>query len=222
MRELVEVIRNGWESLEAVPIDTPLAKVEKDDLIINNEMYKCKGLRKIHLETANAGKLNIVHTVFWPDPNYNIPIFGCDIVSVGNIITAAIVDISPVRGCEDIYDKISPISNSFQFSEKRVLPLWADDVFSPHCKFVRLSKPAEKIEFVRIAKEYLNIVCDRVRESEYDEVWVRTMLRYDDQIWYAKQQRKNKKTLAVLSKWFDSDWASTYIDEVLFDVPSSP
>ena len=34
--------------------------------------------------------------------NYNIPIFGCDIVSVGNIITAAIVDISPVSGCEDI------------------------------------------------------------------------------------------------------------------------
>ena len=219
MRELVNVIRNGWESLDVEPLETQLGKIEKDDLTINNEMYKCKGLRKIHLETATAGKLNIVHTVFWPDPNYNIPIFGCDIVSVGNIITAAIVDISPIRGCEDIYKEISPVSNSFQFSERRPLPLWADEIFSPFCKFVKLSQPAEKIEFLRITKEYLDIFTKRVKESKYDETWVRTMLRYDDQIWYAKQQRKNKKTLAVLSKWFDDDWASTYIDEVLFDVP---
>tara|TARA_B100000427_G_scaffold17697_1_gene13701 strand:+ start:3773 stop:4441 length:669 start_codon:yes stop_codon:yes gene_type:complete len=219
MRELVNVIRNGWESLDVEPLETQLGKIEKDDLTINNEMYKCKGLRKIHLETATAGKLNIVHTVFWPDPNYNIPIFGCDIVSVGNIITAAIVDISPIRGCEDIYDEISVVSNSFQFSERRPLPLWADEIFSPFCKFVKLTQPAEKIEFLRITKEYLDIFIKRVKESKYDETWVRTMLRYDDQIWYAKQQRKNKKTLAVLSKWFDDDWASTYIDEVLFDVP---
>ena len=32
-------------------------------------------------------------------------------------------------------------------------------------------------------------------------------------------KRKNKKTIAVLSKWFDKEWARNYIDTVLFDVP---
>ena len=42
----------------------------------------------------------------------------------------------------------------------------------------------------------------------------------DDQIYYCKQQRKNKKTIAVLSNWFDPLFARKYIDEVLFDIPT--
>ena len=29
----------------------------------------------------------------------------------------------------------------------------------------------------------------------------------------------NRKTEAVLSKWFDKEWADNYIDNVLFDNP---
>ena len=45
------------------------------------------------------------------------------------------------------------------------------------------------------------------------------MKRYDDQLHYVNQQRKNTKTKAVLSQWFDNDWADTYIEQVLFDKP---
>lgn len=48
------------------------------------------------------------------------------------------------------------------------------------------------------------------------------MLRFDDQIHYCKQQRKNKKTKAVLSKWFSPEFAEGYINDILFDIPPIP
>ena len=97
MHELIQVIRDSWEGLDLEPYDTQMDEIKKDDLSIKNEMFKCDGLRRVHLETAKAGPLEIVHSVYWPDPHYNIPIFGCDIVSVNNIITAAIVDLSLIH-----------------------------------------------------------------------------------------------------------------------------
>ena len=46
-----------------------------------------------------------------------------------------------------------------------------------------------------------------------------TMLRYDDQIHYCKQQKKNDKTRGILENLFDKEWATNYIDNVLFDLP---
>ena len=45
------------------------------------------------------------------------------------------------------------------------------------------------------------------------------MKRIDDQSWYCTSQRKNKKTKAVLTQWFDEEWADNYINNVLFDKP---
>ena len=101
-------------------------------MLIHNELYKCPGLRKIHLETARLGSLDVLHTVFFPDPNYDLPIFGADIVATPRGVGAAIVDISPVNGLSDtITNKLSKIS--YTFKEVRALPLWGDEIFSPYC-----------------------------------------------------------------------------------------
>tara|TARA_B100001093_G_C26766115_1_gene987968 strand:+ start:762 stop:1427 length:666 start_codon:yes stop_codon:yes gene_type:complete len=219
MRELVQVIRDSWKGLDLQPYDTQMDEIKKDDLSIKNEMFKCDGLRRVHLETAKAGPLEIVHSVYWPDPHYNIPIFGCDIVSVNNIITAAIVDVSPIKGVTALNKDLSRISNSYTFKQRRAIPSWGDDVFSPFVQFVRLQDDSEKEQFIRIVKEYLEVYCALVNKSRKGRNWIKTMIRYNDQIWYAKCQRKNKKTMQVLTKWFDKEWAEVYINDVLFDIP---
>ena len=216
MHELVQVIRDSWEGLDLQPYDTQMDEIKKDDLSIKNEMFKCDGLRRVHLETAKAGPLEIVHSVYWPDPHYNIPIFGCDIVSVNNIITAAIVDVSPIKGVTALNKDLSRISNSYSFKQRRAIPAWGDDVFSPFVQFVRLQDDSEKEQFIRIVKEYLEVYCALVNKSRKGRNWIKTMIRYNDQIWYAKCQRKNKQ---VLTKWFDKEWAEVYINDVLFDIP---
>ena len=200
------------------PLECPMPEVKKDDLKIKNTMYSTPKLRKIHLELAELKALKILHCVFFPDPHYNLPIFGCDIVATDKTVTAAIVDVSPVKGFDN-WDKIREISNAFEFSETRHIPAWGDEVFSPYAKFMRLSKDKDISNFYVLLINYLKVYCDMVDKVEKDDNWIMTMLRYDDQIHYCKQQKKNDKTRAILEKLFDKEWANNYIDNVLFDLP---
>ena len=200
------------------PLESSVPEVKKEDLVIKNTMYKTPKLRKVHLELAELDKLKILHSVFFPDPNYNLPIFGCDIVATEKSVTAAIVDISPVRGFDN-WDEIREVSNNFNFKEKRPLPLWGDEIFSPYCKFTRLSEDIDIANFYCIVMNYLKIYLTEVEKCEMDTNWTNTMLRYDDQIYYCNQQRKNDKTRGILEKLFDKEFAQRYIDTVLFDNP---
>ena len=202
------------------PLESSFSEVERDDLIITNEMYKTPKLRKVHLEVANIGKLKILHSVFFPNPKYDLPIFGCDVVQNEKIVTAAIVDISPITGAEHVYDKLCTISNNFRFKERRPLPLWGDEIFSPFCKFVRLTEDIEMANFYCIVLEYLSVFCEAVRDAELDTDWIKETRRMDDQIWYCNQQKKNDKTRGILEKFFGKQWAENYIDTILFDKPN--
>ena len=120
--KIADLIRNAALSFDGVePLECDCEHIDFEAGWIKNEMWKAPGFRKIHLETSEVKGLDVLHCVFFPDYNYNIPIFGCDIVATKTVITAAIVDISPVRGSEKIYEQIAPISNSYIFKEKRVL-----------------------------------------------------------------------------------------------------
>jgi phycocyanobilin:ferredoxin oxidoreductase len=215
-----EIIKRAetLDGLEPIKCDCELIEFEAG--WIKNEMWKSTGLRKIHVETSEVKGLDVLHCVFFPDFEYNIPIFGCDIVATKTVITAAIVDVSPVRGTEAIYDKIVPVSNSYRFKEKRPLPLWGDEIFSPCFKFVRIRDEDEVEEYIRILTDYLDIFCDWVKSTKKDDDWIQSMLRMDDQIHYSHQQRKNKKTIAALSSWFNKEWAMEYIYNILFDKPT--
>ena len=188
-------------------------EVHDNNVSIYNRMWNARGLRKLHIERAVTSKgIEILHCVLFPDPEFPIPIFGCDIVEVNGKVTAAIVDVSPVHKVDYSLGYIK-----YDFKKYRHLPEWGD-VFSPWCKFVRLDE-SEYVNFLSLCSEYLEVFCNIVRAAERETDWVNTMKRYDDQLWYCTAQRKNKKTEAVLSQCFDKSWATKYIQNVLFDKP---
>ena len=93
--------REELSDLTTLEIDPELlnikCKLDGTECFINNELYRARGIRKLHLEIARLGVgFEILHCVFFPEPAYDIPIFGVDIVSAPKGILAAIVDLSPV------------------------------------------------------------------------------------------------------------------------------
>ena len=225
MRDLIDdisaMLQRAIDDIPDVePLDSPHKEVKKDGLVIRNRMYKSPKVRKLHIEEAEIGGIRILHCVFFPDPHYNLPIFGCDIVSNGKVVTAAIVDLSPVHGVDDnFYRPIREISNEFTFSGRRPIPLWGDEIFSPYCKFQRLTEAIDQANFYCVVLLYLKEYRDLVKNTNRGTFWVDTMKRLDDQIWYCESQKKNDKTRGILEKWFDKDWTDTYMNEVLFDAP---
>lgn len=225
---LAERIRACWSSLpelEPLAVDPELEAIsgslDGEDLYIRNELRRSRGLRKLHLETARLGAgLQILHCVFFPDPRYDLPVFGADIVAGRGVVSAAIVDLSPVGGALP-----EPVSGALAalpprtFSQERELPEWGT-IFSPHVRFVRPADAGEEQQFIELVADYLQVLAAASRQVEPQAIdHPDTVGRYHGQLSYCQQQKRNDKTRRVLEKAFNPQWAERYIEELLFDDP---
>ena len=106
IRSLADCIGTVWhQHLQLSPYLVPEdlgyieGSLEGERLLIENQCYQTPQFRKLHLELAQVSNgLDILHCVMFPNPDYALPIFDTDLVGRGSgLISAAIVDLSPVR-----------------------------------------------------------------------------------------------------------------------------
>ena len=224
--EAFELINNKINSLidvKPLEIDAKSSRIysniNKEELFIFNDFYQARGFRKIHLEVARLGKsLQILHCVFFPDPCYELPIFGADLVVNSNNISAAIVDLSPVG--KDLPDSLISQMSSLQvpkFNELGKLPDWGN-IFSPYVCFIRPVDFVEEKLFLKLIDQYLSLLLSLLVNVKADAInTIETMDRLNYQKRYCARQRLNEKTRSILTKFFGSSWADEYINKILFE-----
>ena len=225
LADRIRVCRATMPGLVPLPVDPELeaitATLDGESLFIRNEVYQCQGLRKLHLETARLGMgLQILHCVFFPDPRYDLPVFGADIVASPAGISAAIVDLSPVTGelPAVIRGPLESISLP-PFEQVRELPAWGS-IFSPFVRFIRPANTTEEGWFVDLVAQYLDVLREALMGMEPEAADApSTIQRHQGQLSYCLQQKRNDKTRRVLEKAFSVEWADRYIEELLFDNP---
>jgi len=224
--EVVELIKktiNSLSDVKSLCFDPKLSEIysnlDKDELFIVNDFYQAKGFRKIHLEVAKLGNsFEILHCVFFPDPCYELPIFGVDLVISSSNISAAIVDLSPVSNnlTRLLTSRMESI-NVPKFKEPRVLPEWGS-IFSPYVCFIRPVDLYEEESFLKLINQYLSILLSLVAIVRKDETNSDdTIDRYKYQKRYCSNQKLNDKTRVILSKFFGASWADEYIEKILFE-----
>ena len=218
----IKVQRSKLNDLNCIEVDPKLSNiisnVEGKELYIENEFYKAKGFRKLHIEVAEFSKsLKILHCVFFPDPKYDIPIFGMDLVKVNELVSAAIVDLSPSSKNQNMkYDQLLPKIDKSIFESEREIPQWGN-IFSENVFFASLKNEIEKNAFCKIVDNYLLVLIKLGKTvcPDYDEELIEERINYQKK--YCIQQMKNEKTSLVLLKYFDKKWVDEYIKKVLFD-----
>ena len=223
--EVIEIIKNrinAFPDVQSLSFDPKSREIyrslNKEELFIFNEFYQAKGFRKIHLEVARLGNsFQILHCVFFPDPCFELPIFGVDLVFSSNNISAAIVDLSPVG--ENTPHLLSSQMESLyvpKFKEPRILPDWGY-IFSPYVCFIRPVDSKEEKSFLNLIDQYLSILLSLVLVTRRDEInSLDTINRFEYQKRYCSNQKLNDKTRVILSKFFGSSWTEEYIEKVLF------
>jgi len=210
------------ENLTSIKVDPNLTNIISNEigreLYIENEFHKAKGFRKLHIEVAGFSKnLKILHCVFFPDPKFDIPIFGMDLVKIKDIVSAAIVDLSPASQNQGLkYEKLLSEIDKSSFSSLREIPKWGG-IFSKNVFFASLKSTSEKNDFCRVVDQYLSILIKLSKEAEPDFKKEIIQERINFQKNYCFQQMKNEKTSLVLLKYFDEEWVNNYIKKVLFD-----
>lgn len=214
--------RSKLDGLKCMKIDSKFSNIISNDkgkeLYIENEFHSAKGFRKLHIEVAEFSKnLKILHCVFFPDPRYDIPIFGMDLVKVKDVVSAAIVDLSPSSKKQDLkYDRTLRQLDTSSFGYKRKIPEWGN-IFSKNVFFASLKNENEQNDFSRIVDHYLLTLTKLSRNitPDFDQLIIDERINYQKN--YCLQQIKNEKTSMVLLKYFDKQWVDDYIKKVLFD-----
>ena len=214
--------RSMLKNLEGIKVDPNLTNIVSNEIgrefYIENEFHKAKGFRKLHIEVAEFSKnLKILHCVFFPDPKFDIPIFGMDLVKINEIVSAAIVDLSPSSQNQSIkYEKFLSEVDKSSFTSLREIPDWGT-IFSKNVFFASLKSIPEQNAFCRVVDKYLSILIKLSKDArpEFNEKIIQE--RIDSQKNYCLQQMKNEKTSLVLLKYFDENWVNNYIKNVLFD-----
>ena len=163
--------RSMLEGLESINVDPNLTNIISNEigreLYIENEFHKAKGFRKLHIEVAEFSKnLKILHCVFFPDPMFDIPIFGMDLVKINDIVSAAIVDLSPVSQNQSIkYEKLLFNIDKSSFTSLREIPKWGE-IFSKNVFFASLKSKSEKNDFCRVVDQYLSVLIKLSKEAK--------------------------------------------------------
>ncbi|MGK7948532.1 MAG: phycocyanobilin:ferredoxin oxidoreductase [Xenococcaceae cyanobacterium] len=227
--QLANFIEEIWEcnlslSLYNIPEDLGYVEgnLEGEKLIIENRCYQTPQFRKLHLELARVGdRLDILHCVMFPRPNYPLPIFGVDLVGSHKGISAAIVDLSPVTGDRFLpqnYRSILKNLPTLEFSQPRDLPAWGN-IFSEFCLFIRPVNGEEEGLFLQRVRQFLTLHCQIAIAtlpvvSSGDRAELLAGQRY-----YCTQQQQNDKTRRVLEKSLGKSWTDRYMNTMLFDSP---
>ena len=210
------------DNLKSIKIDPNLTNIISNELgrelTIENEFHEAKGFRKLHIEVAEFSKnLRILHAVFFPDPKFNIPIFGMDLVKINDIVSAAIVDLSPVSKNQELkYENLLYEVDKSSFTSLREIPDWGK-IFSKNVFFASLKNKSEENGFCNLVNQYLSILINISKEAkpEFNKEIIQERIDYQRN--YCVQQMKNEKTSMVLLKYFDEKWVNNYIKTVLFD-----
>lgn len=228
LAERIRRARGALAGLEPLAIPADLEAIsgslDGDALFIRNEVHRSRGLRKLHLETARLGAgLQILHCVFFPDPRFDLPVFGADIVAGRAGVSAAIVDLSPVDGSlpEPIRTALAARQRP-PFSQVRELPAWGE-IFSEQVLFVRPEGGQEEAWFIEEVATFLSVLSQAAAEAPVQAAdHPASLRRWQGQLRYCRQQKQNDKTRRALAKAFNPQWADRYIEELLFDDPPAP
>jgi phycocyanobilin:ferredoxin oxidoreductase len=74
-----------------------------------------------------------------------------------------------------------------------------------------------------VAAAFLGVLATAAATAEpQDPEDPATVSRWQGQLLYCRQQKKNDKTRRVLEKAFSPPWADRYIEALLFDDPPAP
>jgi phycocyanobilin:ferredoxin oxidoreductase len=171
-----------------------------------NKRYVGDNYRLAHIERYSDKNLEVLHFTCFPNPTFQHPIFGFDIITTDKKPLAAFMDWSPV-------DNITNIKSGYKYEKPYPLPDWAKLIFSPS----PLAIVPNDSEMNTLSNDitqnfeiYLHILNNSKEALDRVDYIVAAQNRY------CENQQKNQRTYNVLKAKLGEERAKYFISNILF------
>ena len=181
-----------------------------------NNAWAGTSYRRSHVQEFTNPAIAVLHVTVFPNLDDPSPIYGFDVITGKNRPSGCYIDLSPTIEAWEGWSDWG--SMDYEFKNKRKIPDWGTCFSS---EFVAITMDDE-IELERALICGINLLESYLSRLQINQtlnhVWDEEAV-YQKQESYCVQQRKNDKTLNVLSRMIGEEQANYYMNHVLFPNP---
>jgi phycocyanobilin:ferredoxin oxidoreductase len=182
-----------------------------------NKVWTSSQYRRAHIDVVDAREtrgLWMMHCCVFPHLDNPAPIFGFDVIAGKNKITGCFIDYSPAGDIDHaMIEYFGKEVSRYEWNKKRVLPEWAQRIFSPH--MVAAGNVSDETELNQIAS-LAGILVDHYIKCVGETSGTVENTR-DSQNFYAQNQKQNPHTPKVMvSLGLSEEDVQLFIQECLF------
>ena len=194
---------------------------------IINQCYTCDEYRKIRMTYYDAGdNTQVFNSVWYPDPKYNLPVLGIDLLAFNRKKYLAIVDFQPLYEDEEDHattfeHRMKPIKDQYESLKGRMSSKFYDETkfFSQEMLFARFDKENVVTKDLFPAfKRYVNLhnkILRDTTEEESKEAQRQVMKRQQA---YDTYSAERDPATGLFATMFGKEWANDFVFDFLFSL----
>jgi len=219
---MIETLYNEYQKLAKQSFQniTLHPNHSNEEIIWYNDLYMSPSIRYGHIEYFKVeGRVEVLHTVFYPSFFKPIPIFGFDVIALGGKVTGIFCDFTRAPfTIEALSRSLKDLKHKYK-DNIRKLPEWAN-FFSEDFVCINPSGLNEK----ELIEDFSGIFRCFIGYSNWEDYTGKynkmedVKMSIGSQNSYSINQRKNDKTSKALAAYIGEEKAKEFIETVLFPV----
>lgn len=220
---MIEELYNEYQKLAKQSFQNITIHEDHDNknILWNNDLYLSPSIRYGHIQyfKDENGRLELMHSVFYPSFFKPLPIFGFDVIALGGKVTGIFCDFTKTPfQIEALSRALKDLNHKYK-DYVRVLPEWAN-FFSED--FVCISPVG--LDEKELIKDFTDIFRCFIGYGNWEDYTGKYNKMEDvkqsinTQNFYSLNQRKNDKTSKALAAYIGQEKARNFIDNVMFPV----
>ena len=208
-------------------VDFGLKVNEEKKARIVNHCYASDEYRKIRMTYYDNGdNTQVFNSVWYPDPSYNLPVLGIDLLAFNRKKYLAIVDFQPLHNEEDKHAStfehlLQPIKDKYDSLKGRMSSKFYDETqfFSKQMLFARFEDDnVVGDDLLPAFQQYVKTHVDLLKSTEADTSLESQKFVLDRQKAYDTYSAERDPAAGLFAAMFGKDWAEDFIFDFLFSL----
>lgn len=220
--------------LQSVPIspglDRNVSERGKSPAVIQSWCYRSPQLRKIRYTYIDAGEsAQVFNSVIYPDPRYDIPLLGIDLLSFGKKKILVVLDFQPLFRDEDYLEKyIEPMkaihANQGDLAQNLGMKFYDENqYFSKYLMFAKTDTETVETQVFDAFKDYLDLYWRMLAAAVPNDDPAAVQRIVKAQVDYDQYSADRDPASGLFSSYFGHEWSEAFLYGFLFEdaVPSA-